>query len=159
VQPRPIAAVRVTTEITQWPGQFKAALDQVYAAAKAGKVRLNGVNVMVYRPRSDGLCDIDCGVETVSEFEPAGAVVYCETPRGEAAAIAHIGPYRDLRLSHDAVVKWCREHDRSRSGVVWEVYGHWNNNPATVRTDLFHLLDSETRQPSHFLPEDHGRTE
>jgi effector-binding domain-containing protein len=117
-------------------------LDKVYASVKVGHVRQNGQNVMVYRPRQDGQVDIECGVEAAAKFEPFGEVVYSETPLGRAVTMAHIGPYRRLGVSHAAIVSWSRQNGHSLAGVSWEIYGDWDEDPAKLRTDIFHLLRS-----------------
>jgi hypothetical protein len=98
-RPRPRAAVRVTTVLSKWPAQFRSALDKVYEAVKAGKVRQSGHNVMVYHPHGDGRVDIECGVETAAECEPISDIVYCETPSGLAVTTAHIGPMSSCGLA------------------------------------------------------------
>jgi effector-binding domain-containing protein len=139
-RPRPIAVVRVRTVLSKWPAQFRQALDKVYDAVRTGRVRQSGQNVMVYRPREDSLVDIECGVETDARFEPVGEVVYCETPSGATATTAHVGPYERLGVSHDALVGWCRRNGHPLTGVCWEVYGDWDDDPAKLRTDIFHLV-------------------
>jgi len=139
-KPRPIAVVAVTTEISRWPKEFRHSLDKVYAAVKAGHVRQSGQNVMVYRSREDGRMDIECGVETEGRFDPVGEVVYRETPAGMAATMVHIGPYEELRRSHQAVVDWSRNNGHQLAGVCWEIYGDWNEDPAQLRTDIFQLV-------------------
>ena len=138
--PRPLAVVRVTTVLSKWPSQFRHALDKVYDVVKAGLVRQTGQNVMIYRPRDDRLVDIECGVETEARFEPIGEVVYSETPFGLAVATAHIGPYEQLRIGHEAVVEWSRQNGHRLTGTCWEIYGDWNEDPAKLRTDIFHLV-------------------
>jgi effector-binding domain-containing protein len=138
--PRGIAAVRVTTAISRWPGEFKHALNKVYAAIRAGHVGQNGRNVMIYRHRSDGLVDIECGVETNQRFDPVGEVVYCETPSGMAVTTAHIGPYDQLGASYDAIARWSESNGHRLASVCWEIYGHWNDDPAQRRTDIFHIV-------------------
>jgi effector-binding domain-containing protein len=141
IRPRPIAAVRVTTVLSKWPHQFRTPLDKVYEAVRAGKVRQGGHNVMVYRPREDGQVDIECGIEVASKFEGLGEVVYSETPPGRAVTIAHIGPYEQLGVSHRAIVDWSRRNGHRLTGTCWEIYGDWEEDPAKLRTDLFHLLE------------------
>ena len=118
VRPRPIAAVRVTTVLSKWPAQFRNALDKVYEAVKAGKVRQSGQNAMVYHPREDGRVDIECGVETATKFERFGDVVDCETPSGMAVTTAHIGPYEQLETSHNAVTWIMHTMDASSAGSL-----------------------------------------
>jgi effector-binding domain-containing protein len=139
VHPRPLAAVRVTTVLSMWPRQFMKELDKVYAAARAGKVRQSGHNVMVYYPRADGRVDIECGFEVAAGFEDAGEVVCCETPGGLAATATHIGPYQELGASHKAIADWSRANGHHTTGTCWEIHGDWEEDPAKLRTDLFHL--------------------
>ncbi|HEV3331902.1 MAG TPA: hypothetical protein VG096_13015 [Bryobacteraceae bacterium] len=139
--PRPLAAVRVTTVLSKWPSQFSKALDKVYAAVRAGKVQQSGQNVMVYYPREDGLVDIVCGIEVATKFDGWGEVLYCETPGGLAATTAHIGAYQELGVSHRAIVEWSHTNGHHLTGTCWEIYGDWNEDPAKLRTDLFHLLE------------------
>ena len=137
---RPLAAVRVTTVLSRWPGQFRKALDKVYEAARAGKVQQSGQNVMVYRPRGDGRVDIECGIEAAAKFDAFGEVLYCETPAGLAVTAAHIGPYQELGASHRAIKEWSRKNGHLLTGICWEIYGDWEEDPAKLRTELFHLL-------------------
>lgn len=139
-EPRPIAVVRVTMTLAEWPSQFMRHLDKVYAAVKAGHVRQSGQNVMVYFPRTDGRFDIECGIETAGSFEPVGEVFYHQTPSGAAVAATHLGPYQQLRSSHRALTGWAQENGHRLSGVCWEIYGDWEEDPAKLRTDIFQQL-------------------
>jgi len=141
-QPAPIAAVHVRTTLVQWRSQWRPALDLVYQAVHAGKVRQSGQNVMVYRPAGGEQFDIECGVQVAEKFANFGKVICSETPGGAAATLAHIGPYNRLGASHRAIVDWSRESGRPLSGVCWEIYGDWDSDPARLRTDIFHLLAS-----------------
>jgi len=138
--PRPLAVVRVTTVLANWPREFVGHLNKVYAAIKAGHVRQAGQNVMVYRPRPDSRVDIECGVETDTRFDGVGEVVYSQTPAGLAVTVAHIGPYSELGKSHGAIFEWSRAHGRQLDGTCWEIYGDWEEDPAKLRTDVFHLV-------------------
>jgi effector-binding domain-containing protein len=139
-KPRPLAVVCVTTELSKWPGQFRHSLDKMYAAVKAGYVRQSGQNVMVYRSREDGRVDIECGIEIDGRFNPIGDVVYRKTPSGLAVTAAHVDPYQELRASHDAIAAWSRKNGRKLTGTCWEIYGDWKDDPAQLRTDIFHLV-------------------
>lgn len=140
VKPRRLAVVRVTTVISKWPGQFRQALDKVYEAVAAGHVRQNGQNVMVYHPRHDGRFDIECGVESAESFAPVREVVCSETPSGIAVTTQHTGPYQALGSSHAAVKEWSRQNGYQLTGTCWEIYGDWNEDPAQLQTEIFHLI-------------------
>ncbi|HEX4962175.1 MAG TPA: hypothetical protein VF173_15170 [Thermoanaerobaculia bacterium] len=52
----------------------------------------------------------------------------------------HYGPYERLGGAHDAVRHWCAEHKLALAGPLWELYGHWEEDPAKLRTDVFYLV-------------------
>jgi effector-binding domain-containing protein len=139
-RPRRLAAVKVTTVLSAWPSQFAKELDKVYKAIRAGKVRKAGHNVMLYFPRKDGKVDIVCGVEIDEKFESAGDVGYFETPTGSAVTAAHIGPYNQLGVTHETITHWSRTNGHQVSGICWEIYGDWEEDPTKLRTEIFHLL-------------------
>jgi hypothetical protein len=43
--------------------------------------------------------------------------------------------------AHDAIVAWCRLHGRRLAGPRWEVYGHWTDDEAKLRADVYYLLE------------------
>ena len=140
---RPIAAVRARLPIADIPRRFADYLNQVYAAARAGAIEVDGQNIFVYRDAANGEADVEFGVGARRAFEHTGPIVYSATPPGAVATTTHWGDYAELGAAHDAVVRWCRSHGRSLAGASWEVYGHWSDNPATRRTDIFYLLKDD----------------
>jgi effector-binding domain-containing protein len=138
--PRSLAVVKVTTRIANWPSEFRHSLDKVYAAVRAGQIQQAGHNVMVYRNRPDGLVDIDCGIDTAGPFDSVGEIVYSTTPTGPAVTATHIGPYHLLGNTHSAIVSWAKQNGHRLAPVCWEIYGDWHEDPAQLRTDIFHLL-------------------
>ena len=143
-QPRSIAAVRVRLPIRDVPRRFADYLNQVYAASRAGAIELDGLNIFVYNGDAHGEANVEFGVGTKRSFDQVGTVVPSATPSGEVATTTHWGDYADLGAAHDAVVAWCRSQGHSIAGPRWEVYGHWSDNPATRRTDIFYLLADKT---------------
>lgn len=140
--PRAIAAVRARLPIGRVPALFADYLNQVYAASRDGAIHLDGQNVFVYRDSSgpDGEVDVEFGVGVTAPFSPAGPVRYTELPVGEVAATTHWGDYARLGDAHAAVIAWSRAHERELAGPRWEVYGHWTDDPARRRTDVYYLL-------------------
>jgi hypothetical protein len=139
---RGIAAVRARLPMRRVPATFAQYLDQVYAAGRAGAVALDGQNIFVYRGGGapDDLVDVEFGVGTAAPFAQSGAVSYSALPTGDVATATHWGDYARLGETHSAVLAWCREQGREITGTRWEVYGHWSDDPATRRTDVFYQL-------------------
>jgi effector-binding domain-containing protein len=140
VSPRLVAGVRARVARGRVAQEFKRHLDQVYTAARAGAVALDGQNIFIYREASDEQLTVDFCVGATAPFAPVGAVMPLETPRGMAAMTTHHGDYAGLGGANAAILAWCRAHDRTLAGPSWEVYGHWHADPAQLRTDVYYLL-------------------
>jgi len=54
----------------------------------------------------------------------------------------HCGDYGRLDEANAAILAWCRENDRQLAGPSWEVYGHWHEDPAQLRTEIYYLLQA-----------------
>jgi effector-binding domain-containing protein len=138
--PRPVAGVRAVVARGQVGREFGRHLDQVYAATKAGAVSLDGQNIFIYRSATADQLTVDFCVGVKAPFAGAGTVMPLETPDGPAAMTTHRGDYRGLGDANAAILAWCRARGRACAGPSWEVYGHWHDDPAQLRTEVYYLL-------------------
>jgi effector-binding domain-containing protein len=141
VDARPVAGVRATVPRGRVAQEFWRHLDQVYAAAKTGKIALDGQNIFIYRAATGADLTVDFCVGVKAPFAAVGAVLPLETPGGVAATRTHHGDYGQLGQANAAILAWCRANGRELAGPSWEVYGHWSADPAKLRTDVYYLLD------------------
>jgi effector-binding domain-containing protein len=140
VAPRQVAGVRALVPRGRVAQEFGRHLDQVYAAARAGDVQLDGQNIFIYRAASADELTVDFCVGVTAPFAAVGLVEPFETPHGVAAMTTHVGDYGRLGEANAAILAWCRAHDRLCAGPSWEVYGHWHADPAQLRTEVYYLL-------------------
>jgi effector-binding domain-containing protein len=140
--PRPLAAVRATTTRQRLGADIVRLLDLVWPVLREQGVRTDH-NVVVYREARAGALTVDVGVEVQSDFTPRGEVQPAATPAGQVATTAHYGEYTELAGAYAALQRWCAEHQRQPSGVSWEVYGDWAEDPAERRTDVYFQLRPE----------------
>lgn len=142
--PRAIAAVTARLPTADVPTRFRTYLDQVYAAARGGAISLDGQNVFLSRGQrgADGLTEVEFGVGVTAPFAPVGRVRDVPLPVGAVAAATHWGDDAKLGASHAAIVAWCHAQGHALAGTRWEVYGHWSDDPAARRTDVYYLLAS-----------------
>ena len=143
VATRKLAAVRRRVKIASVGAAWKPALDQVWAFLRAHPgLRTDGHNVFVYHhPASrDAPMDVDFGVEVIRDFEREGDVVPADTPAGEVALAVHVGPYDQLRRTHDAIHAWRAQQGRIFAGTSWEIYGDWSDDPSKLETTVCYLL-------------------
>jgi effector-binding domain-containing protein len=136
--PQPLAVVRLRASAAELSRVIPAACGEVWAFVRAVPIENAGRHVAVYL---DAEINIECGVEVAGPFPSDGRVVPSATPSGRIASTIHMGPYQLLGNAHAAIRQWCRDNGQASCGPNWEMYGHWNDDPAQVRTDVFYLLD------------------
>jgi effector-binding domain-containing protein len=91
----------------------------------------------------NGVIDLEVGVETTTPISGDGRVVSSSTPAGLAATATHWGSYDKLHEAHEAIRAHCQANGLTMTGVDWEIYGHWDDDPSKVRTDIFYLLEDK----------------
>jgi len=129
VAEQPLAVVRGRTTMATLPARIRALFDEFYAGFK-GK---GGLNVVLYPGSCAEEFEISCGVQV----EQGGNA---STPGGTVATTVYWGPYAQMKPAHEAIHQWVRENGRQFAGPSWEVYGHWSDDPAKLRTDIYYLL-------------------
>jgi len=143
IRSEPSRRVAVVRDRRKWADLGKKLiplLDRVYVAARAGKVIQSGQNIFIYRDSSKDGVAVEVGVEVSDRFEPVDDVVYSETPQGDAAVTTHTGSYSGLGAAHEAIIRWCKEHGVARTGVWWELYGDWQEDPARLETEVYYSV-------------------
>ena len=136
-----VAGVRAQVRLGQVAREFSRYLDQVYAAARAGHLKVDGQNIFVHRARNGDEVTVDFCVGTAAPFEPVGTVTSLATPSGPAAMTTHHGDYGRIGEANAAILAWCNAHGRRPAGPSWEVYGHWAPDPAKLVTEIYYLLE------------------
>jgi effector-binding domain-containing protein len=141
VEPRTIASVRRRATLEQLPTVIPEACGDVWNFIRAKGIAHPGRNVALYREGDDGQLDVEVGVEIAGPFTGDGAVNCSAIPGGAAATTVHFGPYGRLGEAHEAIRRWCQHNHHELAGLNWEIYGHWDDDPARLRTDVFYLLE------------------
>lgn len=143
-EPRSLAAIRTRVAPDRLGAEIIRLLDVIWPLLRAQHAS-TGHNVVIYHGAQDGVLTVDVGVEVPAGFRPAddgdGDVQPATTPPGEVATTAHFGEYSDLAGAYTALERWCAANGRRPAGVNWEVYGHWDDDPAKRRTDVYFLLE------------------
>ena len=137
----PTAVIRERTMWERFPTLWGELLDEVWTYVRGAGVQA-GRNVMVYL---DGVPTVEVGVELEGPVAaPSGRVVASTLPEGRAATtIARGAPTREgIAAAHAAVIDWCDAHGHTRTGVRWEVYDHWRDDPDSFETAVYWLLAS-----------------
>ena len=138
VASRPIAAIRTTALASELSTLVPAELGRVYHALRQAGAKF-GRGVAIYDGAPERV-ELIVGVELESPFADTDEVIVTRTPAGEAACATLLGDYGRLGEVHRQIVDWCRANGLERTGLNWEIYGHWPQDGSPPRTDVFHLL-------------------
>ena len=139
---RPLAAISTKASADRLGPVIIGTLDKIWPLLREHRVR-TGHNVVIYRGSNEGLLIIDVGVEVFGDVPVAGEVRPTATPSGEVATIAHFGEYSEMDPAYAALERWCADNERHKTGVSWEVYGDWEDDPAKRRTDIYFGLQAK----------------
>ena len=135
----PTAVIREATTWERFPRCGASSSDEVWTYVRGAGVQA-GRNVMLYL---DDVPNVEVGVELEGTFAaPSGRVVASTLPEGRAATtVARGAPSREgLAAAHAAVVAWSQANGHERTGVRWEVYDHWRDDPDRFETAVYWLL-------------------
>ena len=143
VAARPTAVIAATTTWTEFPNVWAQLLDQVYGFVRSRTDLATGDgaqlwrNVMLYKSDRP---DVEVGVLVSGPFEGGGPVIASQLPGGQVATATHRGDYAGLGATHDAVRDHVAAHGRELAGPLWEIYGHWREDPSELETEIYWLL-------------------
>lgn len=137
----PLAVVRRQARPQELSTVIPEACGTVWNTLKERNITGAGRNIALYL---DDTINLEVGVELVTPLEGQGGIVASTTPAGRVAIATHFGPYARLGEAHQAIRRWCVDHDYLLAGPNWEIYGHWEkewtDNPDKIQTDVHYLL-------------------
>lgn len=143
---RPLAVIRETGSFPSFRERIGPNLGEAFSYAKARpELKTNGRMIIVYHNetmtfhRPEGIL-IEYGTQIEHEFTGDGRVVCSVLPACRAVHGVHIGPYDRMGETHDAVCRWAQEHGHAITGFNWELYDHPADDPAKLRTDIYHRI-------------------
>jgi hypothetical protein len=134
----PTAVIAQATTWEEFPALWRELLSEVWAFVRGSDLS-PGRNVMLYK---DDVPNVEVGVEVLREFAPHGRVVASLLPAGQAARTVSRGAPspEGLAAAHHAVHAWCAANGLQPTGVRWEVYDHWRDDPDRFETNVYWLL-------------------
>ena len=136
IEPVPIVAVNRRAPQKELSRVVPAACGEVWNYVRSAGVQGPGRLVAIYL---DCEINMEIGVEVSGPVPANDQVINSATPGGNVATTVHMGPYNQLGAAHKAITDWCQANGHEPS-INWEVYGHWNDDPAKVRSDVYYLL-------------------
>ncbi len=139
VQPHLTAVIRTKAAQSQLSQVVPQLCGEVWSFAKSAGLPRPGRHVAIY---FDGAINLEVGALVDEPFTGDGRVVCSSTPAGLVAMTEHVGPYARLGEAHQAICDWCAANGHSSPGPNWEIYGHWNDDPNQLITEVYYLLQA-----------------
>lgn len=139
VAPLTTAIVRRRAKISELAQVIPEACGEVWGFVRTAPIPHPGRNLALYLDMGCEM-NLECGVEVEQPFVGNDRIFCSSTPAGMVATKVHLGPYEKLTETHKAIHQWCAEYGYEMAGPNWELYGHWTDNFAELRTDVFYLL-------------------
>jgi effector-binding domain-containing protein len=137
VDPQLTAVVRTRAAQSQLSKVVPQLCGEVWTYAKSAGLPRPGRHVATY---FDDAINLEVGALVDQPFTGNERVVCSSTPAGLVAMTEHVGPYDRLDGAHKAIRDWCAAHGQSSAGPNWEIYGHWNDDPNQLITEVYYLL-------------------
>ena len=143
VSQRKLAATHRQVRIGQVAAVWRQALDQVWEFLHQNPgLHSGGHNIFLYHhpENRESLMGVDFGVEVTRSFPSSGEVILVETPAGKVASALHLGPYIELKRTHDAIHAYAAANQLTFAGKPWEIYGDWTEDVSKLETRIEYLL-------------------
>ena len=137
VDAQPTAVLGARTTWPEYPAVWHRLLDQVHANVTRPPGAPIGLNVMLYLTDEP---QVEVGILLLAADSVGDPVQRSALPAGQVARTTHVGDYGQLDRAHAAVHAFCAERGLAMTGVRWEIYGHWSDDPAQVTTEVCYLL-------------------
>ncbi len=143
-EPVSTAVVRGTVRMEELPQFYDRAYPLVASVLEQqGLQPLEAVGHYLTPPGQT--IELEVGFTTVGRVEEDSDVVASSLPGGDVVRMTHLGPYEELAESWGRLASWIGQQGRRPGRSFWEVYVTEPSpeaDPATMRTDLYWLLDS-----------------
>jgi hypothetical protein len=111
-------------------------LDVVWENVKSSGVLTTGINHAVYGEQGE----IFAGVEITTPGAALNGLAAREIVLERYAYYKHVGPYAALADAHAQMAAEIRARSLVQSSPVIEIYGHWNEDPAKLETEIIYAV-------------------
>jgi len=119
---QPTVSVRRRTPVERLPEVIGPAFGAVYGYLMQIGVQPAGAPYVTYHNMDMQDLDLEIGFPVVWALPGQGEVQAGQIGGGRAATCLHVGPYDQLHLAYDALMKWMGENGHVGAGPAIEFY-------------------------------------
>jgi effector-binding domain-containing protein len=141
---RPALTIRTRTKVSGIAALFKEGYASIAQLLKErGKTPAGPPFALYYNMDMNDL-EVEFGFPVEESLEGSGAISSSMTPSGNAVRTRYIGPYDEIELAYDSLMKWSTDNELTPNGMAYEVYLNdpINTPPELLKTEV-HLLLAE----------------
>jgi len=139
-----IAAVR--RQVTAASLSREAMKAPIWSLTQRRGVVTSGM-IVVYPDRPDIMLingsagiTVDIGLKVDSAFHGDSMLQSLATPAGRVAWARYQGPYAMLPVIHTDIRAWCIDRGHRITGLCWDHYSHWHEEPERRVTEVYYQL-------------------
>jgi effector-binding domain-containing protein len=122
----------------QKPGEVMfAAMDEMWAIVRQHSLSTDGINHIVYT----GSRQVFAGVEIQSPISADWGLAEMNLKIPRYAYYRHVGAYDLLGEAYRTIQRDLDARGLKTTELSLEIYGHWNENPAKLVTEIIHALE------------------
>ncbi|RDI17991.1 effector-binding domain-containing protein [Rhodococcus sp. AG1013] len=122
IDEQPTGVVDGNVDVDSIAAFLGPAFAEVARAAAAQDIVIVGPPFGRFRPRSDGIWNVEAGFPMARTIEPTGRVESASLPAGRCASTVHVGSYDTVESAYIALTQWIAEHGYATTGEPWECY-------------------------------------
>jgi len=116
------AAIKMTRPVVQIGPAMGEAFPKIYHAVVSSGVEPTGMPLARYFDFGSEQTTFECAIPVPGPFTASGEVQPSTVGGGEAAFAVHVGPYRTIGETWEAIMTWVSKQGRAPAGPTWEVY-------------------------------------
>jgi effector-binding domain-containing protein len=140
LEPQPYACIAATTTPREVGAMLRRILSEVQEYVARNSLEPVGQPLARYYRYERDVVEMDAGIRVTTPGEGDGTVTVNELPGGDVAVALHIGSYRTLRGTYDALAAWLEREGRTPREAPWELYitdATTEPDPARRQTEIY----------------------
>ena len=120
---------------------FGQAIHSVGDCIRASDAKMISMPYAVYLDWRATDCDLAAGCKVGGNVALDGGCEWLTLTGGAHAFASHLGPYDQLKETHEAIMAWCKANGKTMTGPCWETYPvdpGVEPDPSKWQTDVYY---------------------
>ncbi|SHJ50246.1 effector-binding domain-containing protein [Dethiosulfatibacter aminovorans DSM 17477] len=115
-------AIRTRSSMDELPKAIGMSYKKIYEYISETVPEFDTVPYVGYFNMDLNDLDVEIGVPVDKDFDEREDMKMSEIPAGKYATTLHVGPYSDLKVAYEVLMKWIEGQDLEVTGIGYEYY-------------------------------------